>query len=523
MSTKGNGAGSLVKTLIANGVDTCFANPGTSEMHFVAALDEVPGIRSVLCLFEGVVTGAADGYWRMARKPATTLLHLGPGLANGLANLHNAQKAKSGILNVVGNHSRDHLRFESPLRGDVAAIAHAVSHWVRTSPSSGDISADASAAVQATRNGSIGEIATLILPADTAWGPGADVSLAPTSPKPSISSSAVSQTARLLTEFGPRAMLLIGTGGTLDVASQKAAAAISAATGCQLRAEFHNARMPGGRGCPYIDRLPYYTDGAIASLAGIELLVLAGAIEPIAFFGYPNKPSQLKPSGAAVITLAEPHQDVSGTLLALADELGVSPSTTFQDAQLAQAPSGELTVKTLAVAVAATLPEGTIVVDESITSGGYIPDAVRGSASHDWLAGMGGAIGFGMPTAIGASVGAPGRPVLVLEGDGSAMYTVQSLWTMAREQLPIVVLILANHAYRSLQFERNNVGLGMEVKGHNSANLLELERPMLDWVALARGQGVPSERVETAAALTKALRSGFDSKGPYVIEAVLAR
>ncbi len=515
-----NGAESLVTTLAASGVDLCFANPGTSEMHFVAALDRIPGVRCVLGLFEGVVTGAADGYYRMAGKPAATLLHLGPGLGNGLANLHNARKAQSGILNIVGDHGRDHVRFESPLKSDAEGIARTMSHWVRSSASAADVGADGAAAVVATRDGALGRIATLILPADTAWGSGGLAVTARSAAAPLLRTEAVAAAARQLKALGERAVLLLGSGGSRSEQAQLLAAAIAAHTGCRLMAEFYNARMPGGRGRPVIERLPYAVDAAAAKLAGAELLVLAGSVEPIGFFAYPGKPSQLKPAGAALMQLAAPQDDVPGALQALADELGVGAApAVLLAAPDAALPSGALTPETVAQVVAALLPEQAVVVDESVSSGRGFAAYMRHAAPHDWLQTMGGAIGFGLPGAVGAALGAPGRPVLALEGDGSAMYTLQALWTMARESLPVVVLVFANRAYRILQGEL--LGVGATISGDKATAMLSLDQPALDWVSLARGMGVPGSRVEDNAALAQALRAGFASGGPCVIEVVL--
>ncbi len=535
-----NGAESLVATLAASGVGLCFANPGTSEMHFVAALDRVPGVRCVLALFEGVATGAADGYYRMAGKPAATLLHLGPGLGNGLANLHNARKARSGIVNIVGDHARGHARFESPLKSDAEGIARTVSHWVRSSAQAADVGSDGAAAVAATRDGAVGRIATLLLPADTAWGAGGRVAVAGPAaqltaqvPTPATApDDAVVAAARLLTRLGPQSMLLLGAGGAASEQAQQLAAAIAAQTGCRLMAEFYNARMPAGLGRPRIERLAYAVDAAAAQLAQTEAIVLAGAVEPIAFFAYPGKPSQLKRPGASLLTLAEAQQDVPALLQALADELGVGRQAAGRTAALAASgtalhpaavpPSalrtGALTPEAIAWVVSATLPEHAVVVDEAVSSGRGFAPAMAGAAPHDWLQVMGGAIGFGLPGAVGAALGAPGRPVLVLEGDGSAMYTVQALWTMARESLPIGVLIFANRAYRILQGEL--LGVGARIQGDKAAAMLSLASPAIDWVSLARGQGVPGVRVDTAEALAKALRDGWASRGPWLVEAV---
>ncbi len=514
-----NGAESLVTTLAASGVPLCFANPGTSEMHFVAALDRIPGVRCVLGLFEGVVTGAADAYYRMAGTPAATLLHLGPGLGNGLANLHNARKARSAIVNIVGDHAHDHVRFESPLKSEAEAIARSVSHWVRSSAGAADVGADGAAAVEAARDGAEGRIATLLLPADTAWTAGGRAAVARAPAAPAVVPDAVPAAARLLRQLGSKAVLLLGAGGSRSAAAQHHAAAIAAHTGCRVLAEFYNARMPGGRGTPGIERLPYAVDAAAARLAGAEALVLAGSTEPIGFFAYPGKPSQLKPAGAALLQLAEPQHDVPAALAALAEELGARQVPAPQRAAPTAWPSGALTPESVAAVVAAVLPEQAVVVDEAVSSGRGFGASMVHAAPHDWLQTMGGAIGFGLPGGVGAALGAPGRPVLVLEGDGSAMYTVQALWTMARESLPVVVLVFANRAYRILQGELQ--GVGASISGDKATAMLSLGNPALDWVALARGHGVPGVQVDNADALAKALRDGFASRGPVLIEALL--
>ncbi|MBL8333847.1 MAG: acetolactate synthase large subunit [Rubrivivax sp.] len=515
-----NGAESLVHTLADSGVEMCFANPGTSEMHFVAALDRIPGVRCVLGLFEGVATGAADGYYRMARKPAATLLHLGPGLGNGLANLHNAGKARSGIVNVVGDHAIEHARFESPLKSDAEGIAHTVSRWVRSTRRAADVGADGAAAVQATRDGAVGQVATLLLPADTAWGSGGRAARAPEAAPAPLRLEAVPAAARELRALGPRALLLLGAGGSASDEAQLLAQAIAGHTGCRVMAEFYNARMPGGRGRPRIARVPYAVDAAIKSLAEYHLIVLAGSVEPIGFFGYPGKPSQMKAPGTMLMSLAAPHEDVPGALRALADALGLTADLTLPVAPRPVSPSGPITPETAAAAVAFTLPEHAVVIEEGVSTARGFPSALAGAAPHDALGVMGGAIGWGLPGAVGAALGAPGRPVLALEGDGSAMYTVQALWTMAREQLPVVVLVFANRAYRILQGELQ--GVGATVSGDKARDMLNLDRPALDWVSIARGHGVEGQRVDSAEALVKALQAGFASRGPYLVEAVMA-
>jgi len=510
-----NGAESLVRTLIASGVRVCFSNPGTSEMHFVAALDKVEGMRCVLGLFEGVVTGAADGYFRMTGTPAATLLHLGPGLANGLANLHNAKKARSGIVNVVGEHAAYHIRHDAPLTSDIEGVARPMSHWVRTSRSAAEVGADGARAVEAAR-AAPGQIATLILPADTAWAEGgvpvtAQARSAPTK----VASAAVDAAATALRQ--PGAALLLGGIGVRNPALEWAGR-IAAKTGCALLSEYNSARTERGAGRVVAPRVPYSVDLAIKTLDGFRTLVLAGAKPPVSFFAYPGKPSLLAPEDCRFVPLAGVEEDVADGLEALADALGARNTPPAYVAELAtgETPSGPVSLDGIARTVAALLPENAIVVDESVSSGrGFTPLTVN-ARPHDWLAVMGGSIGFGLPTAVGAALGAPDRKVVSLEGDGSAMYTLQSLWTMAREGLDVTVIVFANRAYNILKGELASVGAGMP--GRRANDMLTLDRPALDWRAIARGHGVDSGRATTLDELAAELRRGIAADGPYLIE-----
>ena len=393
---------------------------------------------------------------------------------------------------------------------------------MRSAQRAADVGADGAAAVLAAHDGAVGRIATLLLPADTAWGAGGVAHRAPPpDAAPAAPTAAVDAAARTLKSLGGNAVLLLGAGGAGNGRAQMLAAAIAARTGCRVLAEFYNARMPGGRGRPRIERLHYAVDAAVARLAGAQALVLAGSVEPIGFFAYPGKPSQLKPPGAALITLAEPRQDVPAALQALAEALDVRVE---RDLVLAPVrppalPSGALTLDAVAAAIAATLPENAVVIDEAVSSGRAFGAPMAAAAPHDWLPSMGGAIGFGLPGAVGAAIGAPGRPVLALEGDGSAMYTLQALWTMAREALPVVVVIFANRAYRILQGELT--GVGAQISGQKAVDMLTLDRPALDWVALARGHGMDGVRVDEAGALAAALQRGFASRAPCLIEVLL--
>lgn len=514
-----NGAESLVRTLVKGGVDVCFTNPGTSEMHFVAALDSVPGMRCVLGLFEGVVTGAADGFYRLSDRPASTLLHLGPGLANGLANLHNAKKARSGIVNIVGDHATYHLEYDAPLTSDIEGVARPMSDWVKTSPTSVTIAGDGALAIQAALEPP-GKIATLILPADTAWNPADGVATtAPPAPRTTVSEDAVKAAAQALSDGEP-AMLLLG-GVALRERALDLAGRIAAKTGCRLLSEGQNARLQRGAGRVKINRVPYVVEQALGVFKDVRRLVLVGAKPPVAFFAYPEKPSVLTPEACEVSRLAEIEDDLEAALEALAAELGALAMDPAEVA-VAERPAmatGDPTLDNIATVFGAMLPEQAIVVDEAVTSGrGFFP-FTAGAPPHDWMNGMGGAIGYGMPVSIGAAIACPDRKVIAFEGDGSAMYTVQSLWTMAREGLDVTVVIFANRSYNILRGELTNVGVGNP--GPRAVDMLNLDRPDLDWVSMAKGMGVEAMRATDCESLARGFDAGLQNQGPYLIELVL--
>ncbi|WP_418315076.1 acetolactate synthase large subunit [Piscinibacter sakaiensis] len=518
-SRNGNGADSLVKTLVANGVDVCFTNPGTSEMHFVSALDRIDGMRCVLGLFEGVVAGAADGYYRIADKPASTLLHLGPGLANGLANLHNAKKAGSGIVNIVGEHASYHLECNAPLTTDIEAIATPMSHWVRTSHSAADVARDGAAAITEARQPP-GRIATLVLPADTAWNDGAAVAQAEApAARRAPETASVADAARALTRGHPAALLL----GDIAVREEALllAGRIAAKTGCRILSEYALARLQRGAGRVTTERIPYAVDPALAMLKDVGELVLVGARVPVAFFAYPGKPGVLTAPGCQVTTLAASGDEQLAALQALAEHLGATSTRPAHLARLDRPglPSGAITPEGIAAVLAALLPEHAIVVDESITTGRGFNPAMSAAAPHDWLNIVGGSIGWGLPAATGAAIAAPERTVIALEGDGSAMYTLQALWTMARESLNVKVLVFANRRYRILQGELANVGAG--TPGRKADDMLSLDRPALDWVSLARGHGVDGQRADDLDGLAKCLSRALAAPGPSLIEVVI--
>lgn len=510
-----NGAESLVRTLVAGDVKVCFANPGTSEMHFVSALDRVEGVRCILGLFEGVVTGAADGYYRMAGRPAATLLHLGPGLGNGLANLHNAKKARSGIVNIVGEHASYHIRHDAPLTADIEGVARPMSDWVLTSRAAQDLAADGARAIAAARTAP-GQIATLILPADTAWGEArGPVAVTAPQPRARVEGQCIDAGARAL-RSGAAAILLGGAalrGAALDWAGH-----IAARTGCQLLCEYNNARMERGAGRARVRQLPFAVDAALAMLKDVRELVLVGAKAPVSFFAYPGKPSMLVPEGCRVTTVAGVEADLEQALEALADALGARDTAPRVNAASHDTalPGGAITLEGLGALFNALLPEEAIVIDEAVTSGRAFTGAMMGARPHDWLNIMGGSIGWGPAAATGAAIGAPGRKVVAFEGDGSAQYTLQALWTMARESLDVTMVVFANRAYKILLGELNNVGAA--APGANARAMLTLDRPELDWVALAKGYGVEAGRAATLDELAVQFRRGLAVDGPYLIE-----
>jgi acetolactate synthase I/II/III large subunit len=513
------GAQALIRTLVTSGVRTCFTNPGTSEMHFVAALDSVPEMRAVLALFEGAATGAADGYARMAGVPAATLLHLGPGLGNGLANLHNARRAKTPVVNIVGDHATYHTQYDAQLQSDIETVARNVSTWVRTSQRTSDLANDAVEAVAAAM-GPPGQVATLILPADVSWSDGGQAAGPPAAPAPATASEeTISAVAEALRGRG-RAAILLG-GQAVRERGLMAAARIAAATGAKLLVETFPARLERGAGLPAPERIAYVPELAAVQLDGLRHLILVDAKAPVSFFAYPGRRSYLVPDGCQVHELATPDSNVVGTLEALTEALGASDAAvSVQDAGRPDPAVGELTAETACQVIGATLPEGAIVSDESVTSGATLPLHTAGAPRHDWLTLTGGAIGQGLPVAVGAAVACPDRPVMALQADGSAMYTIQSLWTMAREQLDVTVVIFNNRSYSILNVELARVkASGAGPKAHSQ---LDLSGPDIDFVPIAQGLGVPAQRATTGEQLTDAITRAVSEPGPHLIEVVIA-
>ena len=513
-----NGAESLVETLINNGVDVCFTNPGTSEMHMVAAIGKTNGMRSILGLFEGVCTGAADGYGRMAGKPACTLLHLGPGLSNGSANLHNAKKANSPVVNLIGDHATYHKKYDAPLTSDIIGLAQPVSDWVRTTESADNLPGDAVDAVVEASTGQ-GRISTLIVPADCAWNESvAPLPLKTAPPAGSVSEAAVGQAAALLTN-GAVTMLLVGnlalTERCLELVNQ-----ISQKTGARVYCDTFFTRMPRGEGRCEIDRLAYFAEQGVEQIKDVSQLIMVGTKAPVAFFAYPEKPSEYYGPGSVLHTLADVSQDAEDALSRLALAVGAEGLTPIKTPLNKSAKGAdELSSRTVAMSFAHYLPTQAIVVDEGATAGGGCYPSAAQSEPHDWLALTGGSIGFGLPTAIGAAVACPDRKVVCIHGDGGAMYTIQSLWTMARENLDVCVIIFANRKYQILQIELARVGAQSMTK--KTLDMLDIGNPDLNFVQLSEGMGVKATRVETIEAFNETYATAMLTHGPQLIEVVL--
>jgi acetolactate synthase I/II/III large subunit len=513
-----NGAESLIRTLAAGGTDVCFTNPGTSEMHIVAALDRVTDLRCVLGLFEGVITGAADGYARMVGKPACTLLHLGPGLANGVANLHNASRAHVPIVNIVGQHPASHLPHDTPLTSDIEGIARPYSKWLRTSRATSELGRDTAEAIVAARTAPA-RIATLIVPTDVAWNEGGIVASLPVVPKPPLPATEAVEHAAAMIKSGLRTGILIA-GKALYGEGLTTAGRIASATTAKLLVPYPFTRLERGAGRPAVERVNYVPEQAVEQLKEFRQLILVGAPAPVAYFAHPTKNSVLTSPECEIHVLADVAEDCAGALAALADALSLrGTESTVEKAERPALPHGQITLPGVAAAVGALLPENAIVVDESMTSGRGLMAATRGAPPHDLLANTGGSIGIAMPLAVGAAVACPDRRVLCLSADGSGMYTVQALWTMAREGLNVTTVVFANREYGVLKREFSYLGVGEP--GPRARDLFEIGRPDLDWALLAKGMGVPASRATSIDAFAKELREGLEAEGPTLIEVSL--
>ncbi|MDB5422464.1 MAG: thiamine pyrophosphate protein domain protein TPP-binding [Brevundimonas sp.] len=513
-----NGAESLVRSLAASGVEVCFTNPGTSEMHLVAALETAPLIRPVLTLFENVATGAADGYARISGKPAVTLLHLGVGLANGLSNLHNARKAGSPIVNIIGEHASHHGGYDTPLSSDIAGYAAPVSHWVRSSRGADVVGADGALAVQAAR-AAPGQVATLIVPTDAAWGPARAVAppLPIDAPAP-VTDAATRQAAEALKNGTTTALLLRGE--ALQWRGLMAAGRVARTTGCRVLCDTLAPRLDRGAGLPEVERIPYFPEWMVEFLAGLTHLVLVGATTPTAMFSYPDQPSICVPQSCRVSTLAQAHEDGPAALEALAEAL--KASATPANIVVARSPEvtqGKFNPYTIGQIIGRLLPEGAIISDDASTSSQPVLLGTRAAPPHVHLALTGGSLGQGLPAAIGAAVAAPDSKVVCLTGDGAGLYTVQALWTMARERLDVTTVVFVNRAYRILGVELGR--LKDFDPGPASLRLVDLSDPDVNWSGIAASLGVEASRAADNAAFEAQFAAAMKTPGPRLIEAII--
>jgi acetolactate synthase-1/2/3 large subunit len=518
MTEKMNGAESLVRTLVGSGVEVCFSNPGTSEMHFVAALDKVPGMRAVLGLFEGAVTGMADGYGRIAEKPAATLLHLGPGLGNGLANLHNAKRAATPIVNIVGDHATYHAQYDAPLASDIAGAARTVSGWVHSSMSALTVAADGACAVAKALEPP-GQIATLILPADTAWNDAEGPAPAlPPVPPAKVSEAAIARVTDALKNGKQTALLM--RGAALKEKGLLAAGRIAAKSGAKLMCDTFTARLERGAGRVRVERVPYFAEQIVEFLKDVQQLIIVGTKPPVSFFAYPGKASWCTPADAQILYLTHPHEDAIDALERVAEAIK-APKQPAHIAELARPdqPRDRFDQYAIGQTIARLLPEGAIISDEGATCGVGTAIATATAPPHDYLSLTGGSIGQGLPVAAGAAIAAPGRKVVCIHGDGGAMYTLQTLWTQAREKLDVTTVIFANRSYAILNIELARVGALNA--GPKALSMLDLHNPELDWVSLARGMGVEAGRATDIESFRAQFADAMAQRGPRLIEAVL--
>lgn len=515
-----NGAQALFKALTDAGIDTCFANPGTSEMQLVYEIGRTKDARAILCLEENVVTGAADGYGRMAGRPAFTLLHVGSGFANGMANLHNAGRANTAIVNIVGANATFHqpnFPEHEFINGNIVDIARVVSHWAHQAKSASDLAVLGALAARYSRIGS-GKICTVVAPTNCHWDP----AIAPPAPDapmqpPRVSAETIQDVKALLIN-GKKTAIALGShalfGDGLELAG-----CIAEKTGIDLLAETTPARLARGEGRVPVKKIPYLPDEAMPALQKYEQLILVGALPPVATFAYKGKPVTKLPPGCQVTAMATVEHDITLALRDLAKAVGAAPKATVREKRSAGAPpTGALTDAAIGQSLAVLLPENAILVTDCPTSEAALFSGTEGARAHDYLVGdCGAAIGAGLPVGLGAAVASPDRKTVVLQGDGSGMYTPQTLWTMAREKADVTVVLLKNDSYEILDLELARVRVGEP--NDKMLSLLRLNNPSLDWVKIAEGQGVPATRATTAEEFHKQFDAAMRTKGPHLIEA----
>jgi acetolactate synthase I/II/III large subunit len=513
------GAEALIATVVSGGVEVCFANPGTTELPLVLALDSVPGLRSILCLHENVATGAADGYGRMAGKPAICLLHLGVGLANGLTNLHNARRAFTPVVNVIGDHATWHLPADPLLATDVESLAQTVSGYVKKSLAATTVALDMADAIEAAMTNG-GCVATLIVPHDAQIGEAGEAGdgtpVRRIRANKTYSARRILQAAKAL-KSGKSALLL--GGDALLEPGIILAGRIAAIGGADLLCDTFFARMERGGDLPSPTKLPYFPDEALALTRRYARVIVAGTRRPVAFFGHPAVPSYLTTEEQTVI-LTGPQEDSLGALVALASEVKAPDVVDQVLGEPPAMPKGGLDALAVSAVIAGLQPADCIVMDEVLAVGVPYFDASKHSPRFTHLMLTGGAIGQGPSAATGAAIACPKRKVINFQSDGCGAYSVQALWTQARENLDVVTVIGSNRSYQILQLELLRAGVAQ--MGPIARSMLGLNDPFIDWVKIGEGFGVPAVAVDSAEALARELERALMHKGPYLIEAIMS-
>jgi acetolactate synthase-1/2/3 large subunit len=510
----------LFKALRDAGLDTCFANPGTSEMQLVYEIGRTKGMRAVLCLQENTVTGAADGYARMAGKPAFTMLHVASGFANGIGNLHNAGRANTPMVNVVGANATYHqpnFCEHELINGRVADLARPVSHWTQEARTADELGVLAALAANHARTGA-GKICTLIAPTNCQWDP----ALAPPAPlpppqRPQVARESIDEVATLLAN-GKKTALLLGShalyGEGLELAGR-----IATRTGVDLLGEMWVARLARGEGRVPVRLVPYLREHAAFFLQGYEQLILLGAQLPMSTFAYQGAPLNKLPASCQVTALATVENDLLAVLRELAQAVAAPAQPGARTARAsAAAPTGALSADAIGQSLCLLMPQDAILVNDGATCSPPIVNRTAGARAHDYLDGSrGGALGGGLPLALGAAIACPERRTILLQGDGSGMYASQALWSMARERTDVVVIVLRNDNYAILEVELARVREGDA--NDTMLSMMHLDDPVLDWVKLAEAHGVAATRATTAEEFHVQLEDALQQRGPHLIEA----
>jgi len=516
---KMNGAQAFFKVLLDGGVDTIFGCPGTSEMQIIQELGQT-NVHAVLGLQENVVTGMAHGYGVMTGKPSLSLLHVACGISNGLANMHNGRRAGAPMVvfagGVAANHEVNNPEHQMLLRPQ--QIAAAATDWQREALTS-DLLADCAAEALQVANTGYGKVAMVFGPAQTFWEEATilEDQTRPPIPPRRVSASTIKEIAESI-QSGKKTCLLLG-GHALREEALEVAGRISAATGAELWQDYIVARLQRGAGRVPVKRIPYVVEAGVEALKDFEQIVLVGNQIPIPTFSYKGKPLTKVPEGCAIKTLGTTECDLLQALTDLADAVNApAKAPVHQDRAKGVAPTGVLNEAAICQSIVAAMPDNVIVVDEGNMESFNFPELTAGAAPHDFMqAPTGGAIGAGASVAIGASVAAPDRKVVCLEGDFSLNLNIMSLWTMAKQNSNICLVIMNNGGSQALRMELARVRPGDETD--KALDMLLIRDPEIDYVKIAEGNGLSATRATTAEEFHQQFVAAMKKKGPHVIDA----